>query len=229
MFGGGSFVPLSRLGPSILQPPAVFSNPSHDAAVAALIDQYTQQYQQYTKIFDVYAQESAWDQGFYQTPAQGTVSPYQPPAPTAPVRYYDFRNGARLVGTDYVSQYENYVLRAAVNLNQADGSNGFAGIAGTDGCVGSSSCSPIAAPFAPVGQLETSLEAGYTTSPAVTTTVTVTVPAHLAGPLTPDMIATIQAHAIDAIANNPWIAPSLDPLYGSASQFDVLNRHRRGR
>jgi hypothetical protein len=138
-------------------------------------------------------------------------------------------NRSRLVGTDYVSQYENYVLRAAVNLNQADGSNGFAGIAGTDGCVGSSSCSPIAAPFAPVGQLETSLEAGYTTSPAVTTTVTVTVPAHLAGPLTPDMIATIQAHAIDAIANNPWIAPSLDPLYGSASQFDVLNRHRRGR
>ncbi len=207
MFGNGSYIPYSLLGPVKLQAPMVFSNPQNDPTTAKLIDQYIQYYYQYTQLFDVYAKSTAFNEGFYGPPPSGQ-SPYLPPAaPTTPDNYYNFLTGAQPgSGTDYVSQYQNYYLQVLVNVNAGSAAGGFATAYRSANC---GPCVANAAPFAPMEVLASSVQPGYSPSVPVVTTI----PAHLAGPVTADMIATVYAQAMDAISNNPLVT-NLDPLYG---------------
>ena len=77
IFGEGSYIPLSLIGPDRLQAPAVFSNAADDPVVASLIDQYDQYYYQYTQLFDVYAKLTTWDQHSFLPSGQ---SYYLPPS-----------------------------------------------------------------------------------------------------------------------------------------------------
>ena len=80
-----------------------------------------------------------------------------------------------------------------------------------DFCIYFGGCAPYAAPFAPYPGLATALQPGY----APTTPVIVS-PGVLSGPVTPDAIATVNAQAINAIANNP-LATNLDAAYALAA------------
>jgi filamentous hemagglutinin family protein len=217
MFGNGSYIPLSLLGPVTLQPPTVFTNPTNNSAVASLIDQYTQYYYQYTQLFAVYAKSTTYNEGYYAPPTG--VSSYLPPAaPTTPDNYYNFQSGAQPgSGTDYVSQYQNYFLQVVGNVNQGSAGGGFAAAAGTDGC---SPCIAYAAPFAPMAQLASSLQLGYSQSQPIVTTINL--PRRLAGPITTDMIATIYAGALDAISNNPLVT-NFDPFYGIGNVMNATS------
>jgi filamentous hemagglutinin family protein len=218
MFGNGSYVPLSLLGSATLQAPTIFSNPTNDLLIASLIDQYNQYYYQYTRLFDVYAKETQYNEVRYAIP--DGVAPYQPPAaPTAAAGYSNLQTGAQPgTGNDYVSLYQQYLIETVTNTN-AGSLSASSFVAGSgwlpnDQC---SACVAVAAPFAPVGQLADSIQPGYVETPPVS--VTVTLPRRLSAPVTTDMVDTIAGRVINAIANNPS-AVNLDPLYGIS---DTLN------
>lgn len=220
MFGNGSFIPLSLLGPVTLQPPAVFTNPSNDPLTASLIDQYVQYYSQYTLLFDVYEKSTYWNQQYYAVPT-GVSPDMPPPAPTSVAGYYNFMTGAQPgTGTDYVSQYQNYFLKVLVDFDGGDASAGFPiayqSVTCENGCVAT------AAPFAPLALLGSSLQPGYSLSAPVVTTTTVTLPRHLASPVTADMVATLYAGTLNAISARPQYL-NLDPLYGIGSMPNAIS------
>ncbi|MDR3659527.1 MAG: filamentous hemagglutinin family protein [Mycobacterium sp.] len=187
----GSYIAASLLGPTTLQKPTTFSNPTSDPTIAKLIDQYSQYYYQYAQLFDVWAKETTYNAYYYIT--SSAVGTYQPPAaPTSGSTYYNLSAGAQPgVGTDYVSQYENYFIQTVVNVNSGYylARLGFSSVVAHDSC---STCVAYAAPFAPAATLDSTLQAGYTqtTSTALTVTKTVTI--------TGDVSA-----AMNVIANNP--------------------------
>jgi Filamentous haemagglutinin family outer membrane protein len=194
------------LGPTTLQQPTHFSNPTNDPNLTQLIDQYTQYYQKYAELFDVWAKATSNDQGFFSH-SSSPVS-YSPPAPPAAgAVYYDFSTGAQPGGgTDYVSRYENYFIQTSVQINQGayDGTN-FSSVASSDSCA---ACVVYAAPLAPAAQLDAALQAGYkaSTPVPVTTTKTVTVD-----------LSPVQ----NAIANNP-AAYNGFAIYNSTSSANLM-------
>jgi filamentous hemagglutinin family protein len=202
----------SLLGPTTLQSPNEFQNPTGDPNVASLIDQYSQYYQKYTELFDVWAKETNWNQTFSIN--SSSVGSYLPPAaPAAGTIYYNLSGAQPGTGTDYVSRYENYFIQTVVNINQGayDGTN-FSSVVQSDLCT---SCVVYAAPFAPAPQLDAALQAGYKQSTPVTVTVTKTVNVDL---------SPVQ----NAIANNPATYNGF-AIYNSTSSANLMTAAMSGK
>ena len=204
VFSAYTSIPANLLGPVLLQPPAVFSNPTNDPTVTNLINQYALYYQQYTQLFDGYAKQTLYNEGNYGSAPSAT---YQPPAaPTSAAGYYNFATGAKpATGTDYVSEYEYYFINTVLkeNFGSYTGQS-FQSVVATGFYCRFSGCAPIAAPFAPLAQLAATTQPGFV-SPGV-----------LSGPVTVDAVNTANALAINAIANNP-LELNLSALYGIGS------------
>jgi filamentous hemagglutinin family protein len=204
MFNG--YIPLDRLGPFMLVKPTPFTSTSGDNT---LIDEYNQFYLQYVFMFRVYADEQAFDQGFFNPPG-ATSAALPPPAPSAQDTfggnfYYNFQ--AKGTGHDYVSLYEQYFINTVETINGGFGAFGLPtttnSLVFSDGCA---QCVAYAPPFPPSDNIAGLSAQNLGTAPGFV--------------LTP--VPQSSPPPADLIANNPAIFGN-QPVYNTTSASPLMS------